>query len=91
MSGQWFHEGCDDTGTGGAGCAGPITTSQSPMKDVDLVLTQEEESWTLGTADAAGQAEHYAIGWEVELPDDVAPGPAVLSAAGTEVMVQVSG
>lgn len=91
VSGQWFHEGCDDTGAGGAGCAGPITTSQSPMKDVDLVLTQGERSWTLGTADAAGHGEHYAIGWEVPLPEDVAPGPAVLSAAGVEVPVQVGG
>lgn len=60
------------------------------MKDVDLVLTQGEASWTLGTADAAGHAEHYAISWDVSLPEDVAPGPAVLSAAGAEVPVQVS-
>lgn len=91
VSGQWFHDGCDDTGAGGAGCAGPITTSQSPLQDVDLVLTQGGVPWTLGTADAAGRAERYAIGWEVELPDDVAPGPAVLTAAGTEVAVQVGG
>ncbi|WP_337063283.1 hypothetical protein [Kineococcus sp. G2] len=91
MSGRWFHEGCDDTGAAGAGCAGPTTTSQSPMEDVDLVLTQGEASWTLGTADAAGRAEQYAVGWQVRLPEDVAPGPAVLSAAGAEVPVLVGG
>ena len=91
VSGQWFHEGCDDTGVDGVGCAGPITTSQSPMENVDLVLRQGETSWTLDTADAAGHGEHYAIGWEVRLPEDVAPGPAVLSAAGAEVSVQVGG
>ncbi|WP_432537281.1 hypothetical protein [Kineococcus arenarius] len=91
VAGQWFHEGCDDTGVAGAGCAGPVTTSQSPMEDVDLVLEQAGSSWTLGTAGAAGHDEQYAIAWQVRLPEDVAPGPAVLSAAGAEVPVLIEG
>ncbi|PPK93544.1 hypothetical protein CLV92_110172 [Kineococcus xinjiangensis] len=89
MSGQWFHEGCDDSSTAGAGCAGPLTTTQTPMEDVDLVLEQGASSWTLGVADAAGHAEDYAIGWRVRLPDEVMPGRAVLRAGGSKIDIQV--
>jgi len=91
VAGQWFRNGCDDTSSGGAGCAGPSASSESPMREVDLVLEQGGSSWTLGTADAAGRGEGYAIAWQVELPPEVVAGPAVVSAAGVDVPVEISG
>ncbi|MBB2903633.1 hypothetical protein FHR75_004476 [Kineococcus radiotolerans] len=57
---------------------------------MDLVLEQGGFSWVLGTADAAGRGKGYAIGWQVDLPREVVPGPAVLSAAGVEVPVEIT-
>ncbi|WP_380162739.1 hypothetical protein [Kineococcus sp. R86509] len=91
VAGQWFHDGCNDTHAAGAGCAGPQESPESPMQDVDLVLEQGGRSWTLGEADAAGRDESYAIGWQVDLPAEVAAGPAVLSAAGVEVALEIGG
>lgn len=88
MAGQWFREGCDDGG-GGAGCAGPLTSTEEPMEDVDLVLRQGGASWVLGTADAHG--DRYDTSWEFDVPDDVTAGPAVLSAGGVDLPVQVDG
>ena len=87
VSGVGFADGCDDTG-GGLGCQGPPPVV--PMRDVDLVLEQGGSTWTLGTADAAGPQEGFAVGWRVRLPADVAPGPAVLRArtAEREVLVE---
>lgn len=86
VSGQWFREGCDDGG-GGAGCAGPLTSTEEPMEEVDLVLRQGGASWVLGTADAHG--DRYDTSWEFDVPDDVTAGPAVLSAGGVDLPVDV--
>ena len=48
-------------------------------------------AWTVGTVDAAGRGEGCATGWQVDLPPQVVPGPAVLSAAGVEVPVEIRG
>ncbi|NIZ90282.1 hypothetical protein [Kineococcus rubinsiae] len=90
VAGQWFRDGCDDTSAGGAGCAGPPASSERPLRGVDLVLEQGFSSWMLGTADAAGRGEGYSIAWEVDLPPGAVPGPAVVSAAGVEVAVEIS-
>lgn len=90
VSGEWFHAGCDDTGSG-AGCSGPSqASSESPMRDVALVLTQGSRSWTLGTADA-GSDDHSSISWQVRLPDDVAPGPAVIRTDSARVTIEIKG
>lgn len=91
VAGEWFREGCDDTSAAGAGCAGPPASSESSMREVDLVLEQGGSSWTLGTADAAGRGERYAISWQVDLPSEVVAGPAVVSAGGVGIPVEVSG
>ena len=90
VSGEWFHEGCDDTGTS-AGCSGPApAASEPPMREVTLTLTQGGSSWKLGTADAAGPDQNYAISWVVQLPEDVEPGPAVLTTPSSELTVEIS-
>ena len=61
------------------------------MRYVYLVLVQGDPPSTLGTADAAGRAEGYAIAWQVDLPPEVVLGPAVVSADGVEVAVEISG
>ncbi|NAZ80708.1 hypothetical protein GTR02_02600 [Kineococcus sp. R8] len=88
VSGRGFADGCDDT-TGGWGCDGPPPVV--PMRGVDLVLEQDGTTWTLGTADAAGGDEGYAISWRVRVPAGAAPGPAVLRAATADEDVLVDG
>jgi hypothetical protein len=84
VSGTWFHDGCDDTGTT-SGCSGPSpSTPEPPMRAVVLELTQGRSVWTLGIADAAGRDQDFAISWAVRLPADVRPGPAVLKATLSE-------
>jgi hypothetical protein len=61
-----------------------------PLRDVTLKLTQDGSSWTLGTADAAGPDQDYAISWLIRLPDDVKPGPAVISTASTELTIEIA-
>jgi hypothetical protein len=88
VSGEWFHEGCNDTGTS-AGCSGPSPAkAEPPMRDVILTLVQGSSSWALGTADAAGQ--NYTISWAVRLPVGVEPGPAVLSTPSTQVTIEIT-
>ena len=90
VSGEWFHEGCNDTGTA-AGCSGPSPAkAEPPMRDVILTLAQGSSSWTLGIADAAGPDQNYTINWAVRLPVEVEPGPAVLSTPSTQVAVEIT-
>ena len=87
VSGVWFHTGCDDTGQG-AGCS--ATSTEEPMRDVDLVLEQGGVSWVLGTRSASSREDRYTLSWAVQVPADAQPGPATLRAGGAELPVTVS-
>lgn len=90
VSGRWFFTGCDDNGTGPApGCTAEREDEQSPTPDVELVLTRGTESWSLGSADAGPAETEYAVTWDVQLPPDVEPGPATLTADGAVLAVDV--
>ncbi|GAA0288336.1 hypothetical protein [Kineococcus aurantiacus] len=86
VAGEWFRDGCDDT-AGTPACA--PAPGESPLAGVDLVLEQGGTRWTLGTADAGGRRDRYAVRWTVELPPGVAPGGAVLTAAAATLPVLV--
>lgn len=88
VTGEWFRSGCDDTGQG-SGCRAP-ESEEAPLTDVELFVEQGGRSVLLGTADAADKSQRYAVGWEVTLPADLHPGPAVLRAAGAELPVQLT-
>jgi hypothetical protein len=80
--GEWFREGCDDTGGRG---------EEVSSTGVELTLEQNGTIWSLGTADAAGREANYAIAWEVESPPaGLAPMPAVLRAGTAEQEVYFS-
>lgn len=91
IAGISFHAGCEDTFvSAGPGCqASQPTDPQSPLTDVQLVLTQGDRSWELGAADAADRDRQYAISWTVSIPTDVAVGPATLTAAAASIPVQI--
>ena len=57
-----------------------------PLRDVELLLVQGTRTWPLGTADAD---ERYDTRWQVVLPADAAPGPAVLRAGNAEVPLTI--
>jgi hypothetical protein len=82
VSGLRFFSGCDDTGQG-TGCGAPAS-EQVPLTGVQLVLRQAARSVNLGTADAAGPAQGYAVSWQVRVPSGFVAGPAVLEAAGAQ-------
>jgi hypothetical protein len=83
--GSRFHSGCDDTGQG-SGCGAP-ESEQAPLRGVRLVLEQDTTEVPLGTADAGGPADGYAVTWRVQVPTGLAPGPAVLRAADARLAV----
>ena len=85
VSGQRFFSGCDDTGQG-TGCGAP-DSEQVPLTGVQLVLRQAARSVSLGTADATGPAQGYAVSWRVRVPSGFVAGPAVLEAAGVRLPV----
>ena len=95
VSGEWFHHGCDDTGAvqvGGPGCGGPVVSrgdTESPMRDVPVVLTQAGHRWELGSADAAGPADRYALRFHTTVPPDVEPGPATLQVGSVTVSLLI--
>lgn len=80
--GEWFHDGCDDTGG---------RSDEAASTDVELTLEQDGHVWSLGTADAAGRGSRYSIRWAVESPPPgIAPMPAVLRAGTAEQEVYFS-
>ncbi|MDO8106371.1 hypothetical protein Q6348_04075 [Isoptericola sp. b441] len=95
VSGEWFRNGCDDTGSvqiGGPGCGGPVVSrgdTESPMRDVAVVLTQGSHRWELGSADAAGAADRYALRFHTTVPTDAEPGPATLEVGPVTVSVLI--
>ena len=90
VTGTTFTDGtCNDTPST-SGCGAPATPAPpQPARGVELRLTQGDRTWELGTADAAGSEEHYAVRWQVELPPDLKPGRATLTASSTELVVEV--
>ena len=56
------------------------------MRDVEIRLTQGIHSWVLGTEEATPEG---AVVWRVQLPPDVRPGPARLTAATAQLRVTV--
>ena len=62
VRGEWFHTGCDDTGSSGPGCAGPRSSStQQPMTGVQLSLESGSSTRQLGVADAGDAADRYRV------------------------------
>ena len=87
VSGRGLFSGCDDTGQG-AGCGAP-ESEQVPLSDVDLVLEQGGRTTRLGTADASGPEQGYAVTWRTVVPPTATPGPAVLHAGDAELVVEL--
>lgn len=87
VSGVWFHTGCDDAGEV-TGCS--ATSSEAPMRDVDLVLEQGAKLWVIGTESAAARDDQYAVLWSAAIPADVQQGPAILRAGGAELPVTIA-
>lgn len=85
VTGGGFADGCDDSGTVRSvpGCRDQQVRDSParPAEGVLLVLLQGGRSWRLGTADAERDS---TVRWEIRLPMDVAPGPAVLGASSAE-------
>ena len=91
VTGMFFHAGCEDTVSSSPGChAVPPSDPQSPLTGVELTLVQGDRTWVLGTADAAGRDQQYAILWTASIPDGVAAGPAELRAGDAVLPVQIS-
>lgn len=93
VTGTWFRDGCNDTSSvGTTGCGGPVVSqgeTETPMRDVVLLLTQGNGRWPLGTTDATGRADSFAIAFDVGLPTDLQPGAAVLMVGPVPVQLQV--
>lgn len=104
VSGEWFRDGCDDTGgggvgpAGGPGCSGPaaaaapadrLAATERPMQDVVLALEQGGRRWQLAVADARDDAAS-SIRWTVVVPADVGEGTAVLVAGPARLVVWIS-
>lgn len=86
MTGRWFFDGCSDVYVStGCGPSWPLET-QTPRTGVDLVLTQGDRTWVLGTADA-GPEPDWGVRWRVRIPPDARNGPATLSADTPEVPI----
>lgn len=92
VTGGGFADGCDDSGSVRSvpGCRDQQVRDSParPAEDVPLVLLQAGRSWKLGTADAAVDS---TVRWEIRLPTDVAPGPAVLGASSAETALVIGG
>lgn len=67
-----------------AGCRAPSTR---PLDDVALVLEQGRRTVPLDRQDADAQGR---VRFSARLPDDLAPGPAVLRASGAELTITVA-
>lgn len=105
VSGEWFRDGCDDTGGGGVagpadgpGCSGPaaaaspasrLAATERPMQDVVLALEQGRQRWQLAVADARDDASS-SIRWTATVPADVGEGTAVLVAGSARLVVWIS-
>jgi hypothetical protein len=88
VTGRWFFRGCHDTSSSSGCSSSSPPQPEKPRRDVRLVLTQGSRSWLLGTADAGPPRRQYPVQWQVAVPTDARPGPAVLS-AGPITSVQV--
>lgn len=89
--GQYFANGCDDTGGGtggGPGCGGPEQRERvTTQRAVRLELFQGTKTWDLGTKDADAT---YEIRWTTTLPKDLQPGEAVFRAGTATLPVTVT-
>ena len=90
VTGMTFANGpCNDT-PNTSGCGAPETPAPSvPAKGVELTLRQGEQTWRLGTADASGSDDNYAVRWDIELPADLRPGRATLIAGTADLAIEV--
>ncbi len=83
MPGEGFFHGCDDVGGGSSSGLGRSSADPAPdvtpMRNVDLVVTQGSHRWTLGTADAAAKPFGHVTRL-VWLPEGLHPGRAMLTA-----------
>ena len=73
VTGTGWGDNCYDTGPppDGEGVLG------RPVQDIDIVVVQGEEEWVVATVDAG---DHYGFGTQVVVPQDAAPGDALLLA-----------
>lgn len=74
VTGEWFRNGCNDTG-GACGLGGERET---PMKNVQLVVKQGQLEWQVDRESARGK--HFTVRWEFQVPADLAAGRAELLA-----------
>lgn len=90
VSGKYFHSGCEDTVA--YGCLGPKAPSdpEAPLRGVVLTLQQGGNTWELATADAGDRTGHYAVTWQVRIPNGVATGAAILEAGTVSLDVTIS-
>lgn len=84
VTGKFFFDGCEDTGTCSPGCGCHVEDPQSPSQGVILRLRQHGHTWDLTYADADAS---YDVTWSFELPPDVEPGRARLGAGTAEPIV----
>ena len=77
VTGEAWGDNCYDTGPppNGEGVLG------RPATDIEIVLTQGDTEWVLGTVDADKQ---YGFEEEMVVPTDASPGDAQLNARHTE-------
>ena len=91
VDGRAFVRGCDDTGAVTVNAFGCESSEQrgrtTPMRNVRLLLQQDDKRWVLGAEDAGaddvGSGADGQLGnitWRVRVPADVEAGPAVLVA-----------
>ena len=86
VDGRAFVRGCDDTGAVTVNAFGCESSEQrertTPMRNVRLLLQQDDKRWVLGAEDAGSAADGQLgnITWRVRVPADVEAGPAVLVA-----------
>lgn len=93
VTGVGFLDGCDDgvqVSTGG-GCSSPREQREQVrlLTDVRLTLFEGPSAVPLGASDATGP--EGGVRFDAVLPADLAPGPAVLEAAGARLTVEVVG
>ena len=89
VTGTAFGDGRCDGPRHVSGCRPPPAdvppTPPAPARDVRLLLSQGERTWRLGTADARSTGHGAVVRWEVELPPELEPGSATLTAEATSV------
>lgn len=86
VDGQYFLAECNDVMACARGCAGCTGVDPPPpMRSVSLVLIAGDEQVDLGEQDATDEVG--GVTWEITVPPEVPPGPAVLEARWNDAVV----